>query len=258
MKIINSSDRSHLSQAMSDFKKAKKAVALTGAGVSVESGIDDFRSPGGIWTKYPPEEYGTIDVFKKNPEKAWKLFRELGKGLIGKKPNDGHRALAELETRGYLKGVVTQNIDNLHQEAGSCVVLEIHGDHNHLQCINCGYLCKADASVITDSALPLCRDCGRVLKPNVVLFGEDIRSLNDINLLLDRCDLLLVVGTSAQVFPAAALPHQVKMQGGKIFEFNKMETPLTRGEAGGGIASDYFFQGSASTMLNLLKKELSI
>ena len=256
MKKITLSDTSNLNQAVSDFQKAKKVVALTGAGISVESGIDDFRSLGGLWSHFPPEEYGTIEVFRKNPKKAWELFRALGKGLIGKQHNDGHRVLAELELSGHLAGVITQNIDNLHHQAGSRLVLEIHGDHQHLQCISCGYLCNVDAAVIDDPALPLCADCGMVLKPNVVLFGESVRSMDEINLLLHKCDLLVVVGTSAQVFPAAGLPHQVKMQGGKIFEFNKMVTALTRGESGGGLASDYLFQGSAAKMLRLFMQQL--
>lgn len=253
---ITQTDRSQLDQAMGLFAEAGKVVALTGAGISVESGIDDFRSPGGLWSHFPPEEYGTIEVFKKHPEKAWKLFRTLGRGLMGKKPNDGHLVLANLERSGLLKGVVTQNIDNLHQDAGSRFVLEIHGDHRHLQCIDCGYLCEADDTILEADTLPGC-DCGAFLKPNVVLFGEPVRLLDEINLLLHRCDLLLVVGTSAQVYPAAAIPQQVKMQGGKIFEFNKEETVLTRGENFGGKGSDVFFQGSASTMLSIFADEVN-
>lgn len=253
---ITHSDRSNLQLAVDLFTGAKNIVALTGAGISVESGIDDFRSPGGLWSHFPPEEYGTIDVFKRQPEKAWKLFRTLGKGLMGKIPNDGHRVLAGLENSGRLKGIVTQNIDNLHQDAGSKLVLEIHGDHKHLECIECGYLCEVDVSILDEETLPTCESCGAVVKPNVVLFGEQVRSLDEINLLLHRCDLLLVIGTSAQVYPAAAIPQQVKMQGGKIFEFNTMETVLTRGENYGGKGTDILFQGSASKMLKILAENL--
>jgi len=253
---ITKSDTSYLAEAAGLLTESKNIVALTGAGISVESGIDDFRSPGGLWSHFPPEEYGTIEVFKRNPEKAWKLFRTLGKGLMGKKPNDGHRVLAGLEGDGNLKGIVTQNIDNLHQDAGSRRVIEIHGDHKHLQCIECGYLCEGDESVLDESSLPRCVDCSSVLKPNVVLFGEQVRALDEINVLLHRCDLLLVIGTSAQVYPAASIPQQVKIQGGSIFEFNKVETVLTNGDNFGSPRTDYFFKGNASTMLKLLTEEL--
>lgn len=258
MKRISKSERNYLDEAQQVFKKAKKVVALTGAGISVESGIDDFRSPGGLWSKYPPEEYGTIDVFKKNPQKAWKLFKVLGRGLHGKRPNTAHMVLAELEDIGLLRGVVTQNIDNLHQAAGSKAVVEIHGDHGHLQCIGCGDLSEVDETVLEEDSLPRCRHCDQVLKPNVVLFGEAVRSLDEISFLLHRCDLLMVIGTSAQVYPAASLPIQVKEMGGLIFEFNKDETVLTRGEMSGGTRSDFFFQGSAGTMLDLFSEELRL
>jgi NAD-dependent deacetylase len=256
MKIITRSEQEYLDEAVQVFRKAKKIAALTGAGISVESGIDDFRSPGGLWSKYPVEEFGTIDVFKKDPKKAWKLFRMLGRGLSGKKPNTAHRVLAELESLGLLQGIVTQNIDNLHQSAGSETVVEIHGDHFHLQCIGCGDLIGFDESVIEDDSLPRCRHCDQVLKPNVVLFGEAARCLDDISFLLHRCDLLMVIGTSAQVYPAASLPVQVKEMGGVIYEFNKDETVLTKGEMPGGTMSDFFFNGSAGTMLSLFLGQL--
>ena len=256
MKKITPHHRDYLQEAIAQFRNAKHPVALTGAGISVESGIDDFRSPGGLWTKFPPDEYGTIDVLYRNPEKAWKLFRALGKGLLDKKPNQAHRLLAQLEENKFLKGLVTQNIDNLHQDAGSNIVLEIHGNHRYLQCLGCGDVSDPPENVLEDQNLPLCNHCNRVLKPNVVLFGENVRQLDEIHSLLHRCDLLMVIGTSAQVYPAAALPEQVKYSGGLIYEFNTEETVLTRGEMSGGAGSDYFFHGSASTMLTLLYDEL--
>lgn len=256
MKKITKIDQTNLDEAVQTFRRAKKAVALTGAGISVESGIDDFRSPGGLWTKYPVEEYGTIDVFKRNPEKAWDLFRVLGRGLMGKKPNRAHLALAELEHSEFLQGIVTQNIDNLHQDGGSKNVIEIHGDHRHLQCLGCGDLTRIDDSMLSDYSLPRCRHCDEVLKPNVVLFGEAVRHPDEIAYLLHGCDMLLVIGTSAQVYPAAALPSQVKQMGGLIYEFNKIETVLTRAEMGGGVKSDFFFEGSAGTMLTLFQERL--
>lgn len=256
MKRITRSEQNYLDEAAQVFRKSKKVVALTGAGISVESGIDDFRSPGGLWSKYPVEDYGTIDVFKRDPEKAWKLFRVLGRGLSGKKPNTAHKVLAELESLGLLQGVVTQNIDNLHQSAGSKSVVEIHGDHFHLQCIGCGDLIAFDEAVLEDDSLPRCSHCDHVLKPNVVLFGEATRSLEDISFLLHRCDLIMVIGTSSQVYPAASLPMQVQEMGGLVYEFNKDETVLTKGEMPGGTKSDFLFQGSAGTMLGIFLEQL--
>lgn len=216
----------HLADAVDAFKSATSALALTGAGISVNSGIADFRSPGGVWTVFSPEEYATLDVFLTHPEKAWKLYRELGKTLVGKNPNRGHRALAELEDSGHLQGVITQNVDNLHQVAGNKNVLEIHGDHNHLHCLQCGNLIEVEEAHFLSTEIPSCELCNYPLKPNVVLFGEAVRSIDQIQLAVSRCDALLVIGTSAQVYPAAGLPAQVKQQGGTVFEFN-LESSLT-------------------------------
>ncbi len=251
MKKITLSQQQFLEEAAAIFSKTRSAVALTGAGISVESGIDDFRSPGGLWSKFAPDEYATLSTFRQNPQKAWKLYRALGRGIIGKEPNPAHYVLAQLEKKKMLKGVVTQNIDNLHQDSGSSHVLEIHGDHKHLQCLGCGDLGPLPPQILDDHAVPQCAHCSRPLKPNVVLFGENVRHMDEIQQLIHRCDILMVIGTSAQVYPAAALPEQVKSMGGLIYEFNIEETVLTRAENYEAVGSDYFFQGSASTMLQL-------
>ena len=225
------------------LSRACKVVALTGAGISVGSGIPDFRSPGGLWTVFSPEEYATIDVFRRNPAKAWQLFRALGKVLRDKKPNAAHGALAELEAMGLLAGIITQNIDNLHQQAGSKLVYEIHGEHQHLQCIHCGRLYPADSEQYQAKEIPLCVHCKKPLKPNVVLFGESVRELDVIHGFVADCDLLLVIGTSAQVYPAAALPSLVRRQGGCLFEFNRESTLLDTGQGGGSNQGDCFFIG---------------
>ena len=233
-------DGQTLRQAAKKIRQARQAVALTGAGISVPSGIPDFRSPGGLWSRFDPAEYCTLDAFRADPEKIWKLFGFMGVALFDKKPNAAHRTLAELETAGLLAAVVTQNIDRLHQAAGSRLVLEIHGDHFHLQCLHCQYLSEAKREDY-EGAMPRCPRCGQPLKPNVVLFGEMVRSLNEIQTIIASCDLLLVVGTSAQVYPAAALPAMVKQQGGLIYEFN-LEPALS-------AISDYSFPGDlAETM----------
>jgi NAD-dependent deacetylase len=227
---------------------AKKPAALTGAGISVGSGIPDFRSPGGLWSVFSPEEYATLEVFYRDPAKAWELFRALGKVLIGKQPNAAHRALAELERQGRMQGIVTQNIDNLHQQAGSSRVFEIHGDHQHLHCLQCGDLQPITEDLLQTSGVPRCKHCGFPLKPNVVLFGESVRDIEAINHFIAGCDLLLVIGTSAQVFPAAGLPSMVRQNGGRLFEFNR--EPALSGTRPG----DFFFQGDVVQTLPMLTK----
>lgn len=236
---IPKSGEDGLAEAAVALQAAKKAVALTGAGISVGSGIPDFRSPGGVWTVFSPEEYATLDVFYRDPAKAWELFRALGKVLVGKRPNAAHLALAELERLGWLRGVITQNIDNLHQQAGSRTVFEIHGDHQHLQCLHCGDLFPIDPGLYQDVGVPLCAHCSFPLKPNVVLFGESVRDIEAIHQFVADCDLLLVIGTSAQVYPAAALPATVRQNGGRIIECNR-EPALSFAGAG---QSDFFLQG---------------
>jgi NAD-dependent deacetylase len=220
------------------LRGAKKPAALTGAGISVGSGIPDFRSPGGLWSVFSPEEYATIEVFTRNPAKAWELFRALGKILDGKEPNAAHRALVQIEQLGLLHGIVTQNIDALHQQAGSRRVFEIHGEHHHLHCLQCGESTPVTSDHYHTPQIPHCSLCGYPLKPNVVLFGEAVRDLEAIHAFIADCDLLLVVGTSAQVYPAAALPALVRQNGGNIFEFNR-ETSF----GGQSRSGDIFFQG---------------
>ena len=252
MKVIYSENDAGLAAAAALVKNSGKSVALTGAGISVGSGIPDFRSPGGLWSVYSPDEYATLEVFYYNPEKAWQLYRALGNTLLGKKCNPAHRALAELEKRGLLAGVVTQNVDNLHQQAGSSVVLEIHGDHQHLQCLQCGHLESVSDQHYEMEEIPRCPGCTAPLKPNVVLFGEAVRKLDEIETLIGDCEVLLVIGTSAQVYPAAGLPLAVKQRGGAVFEFNH-EPALGRDRLSGISAiSDYFFCGDAVRTLPML------
>jgi NAD-dependent deacetylase len=224
-------------------QNAAKVVALTGAGISVGSGIPDFRSPGGLWSRFSPEEYATLEVFQRDPAKAWELFRTLGKVLAGKQANAAHRALAELESMGLLAGIVTQNIDSLHQQAGSRRVFEIHGDHRHLQCLCCHTLIPVTPEQYQASMIPLCDHCGAPLKPNVVLFGEPVRDLEAIYALVADCDLLLVIGTSAQVYPAAALPAMVRQGGGRLFEFNREPALPDFGTGRSGRKDHWFFPG---------------
>ncbi len=249
MRTTQAASEQRYAEGAARLRTARKAAALTGAGISVGSGIPDFRSPGGLWTVFSPEEYATLEVFTRNPTKAWELFRALGKVLEGKQPNAAHRALAQLEQQGVLHGIVTQNIDALHQQAGSRRVFEIHGEHRHLHCLRCGDTIPVTPSHYRATEIPRCALCGYPLKPNVVLFGEAVRDLEAIHAFIADCDLLLVIGTSAQVYPAAALPSMVRQNGGCIFEFNReaaLDSPSRPG--------DLFFQGDVVHTLPALAK----
>ena len=206
---------------------ARKPVSLTGAGISVESGIPDFRSPGGLWTVFDPMEYGTLACFLHDPAKSWRLFRALGKNISGRLPNAAHRALAELERAGRLAGVITQNIDGLHQAAGSVRVIEVHGDASRLHCVRCGHRQPFPPALLDDGPVPSCERCGSPAKPDVVLFEEAVRGAEQVGEILAGCDVLLVVGTSADVWPASAIPERALDSGARLVEFNLEDTRLT-------------------------------
>ncbi|THB77764.1 MAG: NAD-dependent deacylase [Desulfobulbaceae bacterium] len=256
--IDSNTDSETIEKAVTLLRNSQNTVALTGAGISVGSGIPDFRSDGGLWTEFPPDEYATIEAFHVNPEKAWQLFRALGHTIVGKQPNPAHQALAELEQHGLLTHIVTQNVDNLHQVAGSNNVLEIHGDHLHLQCLVCETTEPFLEQYLEQGDTPRCEKCRTPLKPNVVLFGEPVRHLGAIEKCLHDCTVLLVIGTSAQVYPAAGLPEAVKRNGGLIFEFNHYPALGRSAFSGVPIITDFFFSGDVvETLPNLVIKLLS-
>ncbi|MBI1886585.1 MAG: NAD-dependent deacylase [Chloroflexi bacterium] len=210
-------------------------VALVGAGLSVESGIPPFRGPGGLWTKYGEPDMRGYERFVSDPKQWWEerisgsaAYRELVESLSQAQPNPGHHALKELEDLGYLKHIITQNIDNLHQVAGSHNITEIHGNRTKLRCITCNSRWPLDEFPI-DELPPHCPDCGGVVKSDTVMFGEPIPrdALEECIQQTAACDCMLLVGTSAVVYPAASFPADVKMQGGKLIEVNPNETPLT-------------------------------
>lgn len=231
------------SKAADALARAEYAVASTGAGISVESGIPDFRSPGGIWSKYPPEEYASIYAFLANPAKVWRFWNELGSDLEDCAPNAAHRVLAEFERLGRIKAVITQNVDNLHQDAGSTKVIEYHGNAKRLVCLECGFPQDFVAGTLTES-VPKC-DCGGLLKPDVVMFGEAIppKALSDAEAMAMSCDVMLIVGTSAQVYPAADLPVLAKKSGAFVIEVNTEPTEFTE------RLTDAFLQGRAGESL---------
>ena len=192
-------------------READSVVALTGAGISVPSGIPDFRSPGtGIWEKVDPMEVAHIDAFQRDPERFWSFYGDRFATLRDKQPNGAHAALVELERRGMLDAVITQNIDMLHRKAGTRELVEVHGTIAHSSCLDCGArfeLEEARARLAADGAVPRC-DCGRPLKPDVVLFGELLpaEAMERATALAAGADLLLCVGSSLEVYPVAGLP----------------------------------------------------
>ena len=206
-------------------------VALTGAGISVDSGIPDFRSPNGLWNRFDPMEYATIQAFQRDPEKVWEMIRAIDEILFDAAPNEGHHSLVELERMGLLETVVTQNIDGLHQKAGSKRVIDFHGNSTRLVCLSgCdGVDTQTLRPHLKEDAPPQCRSCGRILKPDVVLFGEPIPegALYAASHSTRYCGVLLVVGTSATVAPASGLPLMAKKLGAQIIEINTEPTPLT-------------------------------
>ncbi|MGD8342478.1 MAG: NAD-dependent deacylase [Desulfobacterales bacterium] len=194
-------------------------VALTGAGISAESGIPTFRSKGGLWEKYDPMIYASIETFRQDPSKYWTIRGGFIRNYNDYQPNKAHVALAALEKMGIVRHVITQNIDGLHKKAGSQNVTEIHGSLRETYCLQCGkeYL----APDVPDGIPPYC-ECGGVLKPNTVLFGEQLPegALEKAYQESSSCRLMLVIGTSAVVQPAASLPAVARQKGAKIVEVN--------------------------------------
>ena len=229
--------------------QAQKTVALTGAGISVESGIPDFRSPGGLWERFDPAEYGTIQAFRANPEKVWIMLHEMSALMKKAQPNPAHKGLARLQEMGKLHRIITQNIDNLHQAAGATEVIEFHGNCKTLVCLSCGR--RFEAEKIEDGVTPRC-DCGTILKPDVVFFGEKIPAgiLPETYALVSSSHALLVVGTSAEVTPANTIPYTAKMAKADIIEINLIPTVLTE------TLTDIFLQGKASEIVTALVREV--
>ena len=217
-----------IEQAAVTLAACRSAVALTGAGISVESGIPPFRGKGGLWEKIDPVKYAHIDAYARDPAAVWRvLFMELKTVLENARPNEGHKGLYDLENMGILKTIITQNIDGLHQQAGSRDVVEFHGTFASLSCMSCGH--SKDSNLVDLETLPPRCACGGVLRPDVVMYGEIIPldHLQRSQMLAAGCDAMLVVGTSATVQPAAYLPVIAKRSGAVILEINAEPTPLT-------------------------------
>jgi NAD-dependent deacetylase len=228
----------------------RHGVALTGAGISVDSGIPDFRSPGGLWERFDPMDYATIDAFRADPERVWAMLVELDHMLETARPNPGHLGLARLEEREVLDGIVTQNIDDLHQKAGARRVVEFHGNGSRLRCLGCDRV-EPSSRVRELGMPPRCPGCSMILKPDVVFFGEAIPrvAMDGAMELLEGCQVMLAVGTSATVAPASMLPVAAQRHGALLVEVNLKPTELTS-------ACDVAIHGSASETLPLLADEV--
>ena len=239
--LLPGSGRSRLSRSMTldeDIESAARlminarhAIALTGAGVSTPSGIPDFRSPGsGMWTHYDPATVASIWNFRRHPEDFYDWVRPLAHKIRTAQPNPAHLVLAELESLGYLRSVVTQNIDELHQRAGSRHVLELHGHLREATCIRCFQIVPGRELMdrfLVDGQVPYCA-CGGVLKPNVVLYGEMLPSdvVAEAQHEIEQCDLMLIAGSSLEVIPASEMPEIAAGHGAKLIVVNLEPTPV--------------------------------
>ncbi|NPA73450.1 MAG: NAD-dependent deacylase [Epsilonproteobacteria bacterium] len=230
-------------EAAKAIKDSKYCVAFTGAGISVESGIPTFRGPTGLWSKYDPKILD-IDFFINNPKESWHYIKEIFYDYMGDtKPNDAHKFLAKLEDMGQLKGIVTQNIDNLHQEAGSKNVVEFHGTASKMLCMGCGV--KYDSKDISlNNIPPYCKKCGGLLKPDFVFFGEPIppKAQHKAIELCTNADVLIIIGTTGEIMPASQLPYMAKKA--KIIEINIEKSNYTE------TITDIFLQDKATVACN--------
>lgn len=237
--------KARIEQAAEWMLSARKTIAFTGAGVSTESGIPDFRSASGLWSRYDPADYATLGAFRTDPDRVWEMLAEMEE-VLNAQPNPGHEVLARMERNGALSGIVTQNIDGLHQAAGSVAVVEFHGSNRTFTCLPCGRGFPRESLQgmykKANSQMPMPNDCDRkppngggfpcVLKPDVVFFDEAIPpdALAGAAKLVEGADLVLVAGTSCEVFPAAEIPWQVRRQGGRVIEINLEPAPSLKAE----------------------------
>lgn len=240
----------NLQQAAHWLTQANYAVAFTGAGISVESGIAPFTGAGGLWNQYDPR-FIEINFFLSDPVRSWQemkkiFFTDMNDAL----PNKAHTVLAEMENKGMLKGVITQNIDGLHQRAGSKNVQEFHGTIHTLSCLNCGRKYQLE-NVNLDEIPPVCL-CGNVLKPDFVFYGEGIppRAYEQSAQMAAQADVMMVIGTAGQVMPACSLPLAAKEHGCKIIEVNPRESAYTN------HITDLYFPQKATEFFAALEKEL--
>ena len=238
-------------QASKLIKNANHITAFTGAGISVESGIPPFRGEEGLWSKYDPI-FLDIDYFNKNPKKSWKLIKEIFYDFFGKaKPNAAHFALAEMEKLKLLHSIITQNIDNLHQKAGSKEVYEFHGNSRHLVCTYCSKKYQIENINLSDLP-PRCKNCGYVLKPDFIFFGEKIPEPANRNSFAEtkKADVFIIIGTTGEIMPASLIPYEAKNNNIEIIEINTKPSNYTN------TITDIFIKGKATEIMQKLMEEI--
>lgn len=233
------------------IKESEYMCAFTGAGISVESGIPPFRGSEGLWSKYDPSILD-LETYKLNSEKSWPVVKELFFDFFGQaRANDAHKGLAKLESKGLLKSIITQNIDNLHFEAGNSEVYEYHGNCRQFVCLKCGSIEQVADLALSDNP-PRCKSCNGLLKPDFIFFGEGI-PLDAYENSLEaarKCDVMLVIGTTGEIVPASSLPYIAKESGAKIIEININKSVYT------DSISDYFINEKATVAMNSILEEL--
>jgi NAD-dependent deacetylase len=239
------------SRAAQAIRSSKRCVAFTGAGISVESGIPPFRGEGGLWNRYDPQAF-EIQYFLSNTKKSWEVIREIFYDLFGiVKPNEAHYSLAELEAKKRLSAIITQNVDNLHYDAGSKTVHEFHGSLKKLVCLNCS--AKYKISQIDLNILPpVCEKCGGILKPDVIFFGEPIPEPAQTNSFNEtgKADCFILIGTTGSVAPANMIPFEAKSNGAVIIEINPCPSEYTK------EITDIFLEDKAISAMEQLMNEL--
>lgn len=209
------------------INKGDYVTVFTGAGISVESGIPAFRGENGLWTRYDPTEYASIEAFMKNPSKIWEMLFSLKDTYVNAKPNYAHKTLALLEKNNVINSVITQNVDGLHQKAGSKNVIELHGNFNRVRCLICGYTMDINISKLNEP--PRCPFDAFIMKPDVIFFGEPLPRENWVKAMQEayKADIFLMIGTSGVVYPAAMLPQIAHDNGSTVIEVNPEKTPLS-------------------------------
>jgi NAD-dependent deacetylase len=233
------------------IRKAQRAVVLTGAGVSTPSGIPDFRSEGtGLWSRVDPMEVASLNAFRYAPEKFYEWMHPLAAKIFAAQPNPAHHALARMQKAGYFKVTITQNIDNLHQKAGAERVLEIHGTFQTMSCTQCFSPVSSNGFIepyLNDGRIPHCPQCGGILKPNLILFGEQlpVGTWYEAQAACRSCDLILVAGSSLEVLPVAGLPLQALDCGAHLIIANAQPTYL-------GVRADVLLLGDVAEIIPLI------
>ena len=239
-------------QAADMLRASRHNTAFTGAGISVESGIPPFRGENGLWSRHDPV-FLDMAYFHRHPLQSWQKIKEIFYDFFGgAEPNEAHKQLASLESRGLIKSVITQNIDNLHQEAGSRSVIEFHGTSKKLICTACGAITESSATNLEDLP-PRCPECNEVLKPDFVFFGDAIPAVAQENSMAEAesADVFLVIGTTGEIMPASVIPVLAKKNGARIIEINIEESRYTHS------ITDVFIKEKASSALRKLSDRLS-